>query len=287
MRFREIRVIKPSRKPRPRFTLPPTGKEGKEENRCPSDRSLHISAFSAFGKNDEREPSPRGFANRHIGNLSVQRNRTIAGLQNDLGPASASILSFQVRIADSVEVFFRESAENQNLFAGMAIRKNLEAGRARQVRVMPEAALETSMSSFVDAEKRSYDIAVAIVNLHFAAGFFPQKRRSDWSVSSGCRRSGNLKIAGAGFQMAAELRKREIGCAWNERTPFATLSAVIGPKKLAMRESARRWLSDAYFRRRARNFTLPLCLKLSWCLVGVQSRRRPRCCGLRCRQSRW
>src|SRR5882724_10267696 len=96
----------------------------------------------------------RFWRNRHIGTCPVQRNRTIAGLQNDLGPASASILSFQVRIAGLGRSFLQGiRGEFRIYIAGMAIRKNLE--EPGRVRVMPEAALEMSMSSFGGAEKRS------------------------------------------------------------------------------------------------------------------------------------
>src|SRR6267142_767152 len=65
---------------------------------------------------------------RHIGARPAQRNRAIAGFQSDLGPTTASVLSFQVRITGLGRSFLQGiRGEFRVNVAGMAIGKNLEA----------------------------------------------------------------------------------------------------------------------------------------------------------------
>src|SRR5205085_10582564 len=143
-------------------------------------------------------------------------NGAVTGFQRNLRAAALAVISFQVRIAADGCLLQGIGRKFGVDVAGVAIGDDLEVRRFGKTEGDGRRGVSNVDVFFWGKGKTHFDVAVAIVHFHSAAGILDGNVvgiRAQREISG---RVSDLEVPGAGFHMPGELREREVGALGNK-----------------------------------------------------------------------
>ena len=118
--------------------------------------------------------------------------------------------------------------------AGVAVGRDVEAGRFGKAQSNGRGGV-SNLDGFLGRKRKAhFDVAVAIVQFHFAAGIFDGNVVGIRAQVEIAGRVGDFDVSGASFHVAGELREREIGTLGDEAHAFGNFVGADGTKEFSV-----------------------------------------------------